>query len=111
MFCPNCGTEVNDNAAVCTQCDSSIKAAPAEKIENHLVGAILVTLFCCIPFGIIAIVNAAQVNTKIALGDIVGARESAAKAQKWIERSLAIGLIIIVLNTLLRVVSVAMANC
>ena len=110
MFCPNCGTEVNDNAAVCTQCGSALKASPTEKIENHLVGAILVTLFCCIPFGIIAIVNAAQVNTKIAQGDIAGAREAAAKAKKWINWSIGIGLVIILLNILVNVAGMLMST-
>lgn len=50
---------------------------------NYLVPAILVTLFCCWPFGIPAIVFAAQVNTKWAEGDSRGAREASAKAKMW----------------------------
>jgi hypothetical protein len=52
-------------------------------IPNYLVPSILVTLFCCIPFGIAAIVYAGQVNTKLAAGDIDGARKSSDLAKRW----------------------------
>ncbi len=54
--------------------------ATAPQIPNHLVWAILATLFCCLPGGIVSIVYAAQVNGKIAAGDIAGARDSSDKA-------------------------------
>ena len=54
-----------------------------EFVPNHLVWAILTTLFCCLPAGIVSIVYAAQVNGKLAAGDIAGAQDSAAKAKKW----------------------------
>jgi hypothetical protein len=57
-------------------------AAP-EKIQNYLVQSILITLCCCVPPGIVAIVYAAQVNTKLAAGDIQGAHESARLAKIW----------------------------
>ncbi len=57
--------------------------ATAPQVSNNLVWAILSTLFCCLPLGIVSIVFAAQVNTKLAVGDIAGARESADKAKKW----------------------------
>lgn len=55
----------------------------APQVSNNLVWAILSTLFCCLPLGIVSIVFAAQVNTKLAAGDVAGAQESAAKAKKW----------------------------
>ena len=39
-------------------------------IPNHLVEAILVTLCCCVPLGIPAIVYGAQVGPKVAAGDV-----------------------------------------
>ena len=57
-------------------------AAPV-KVDNYLVPAILVTLCCCLPFGIVAIVYAAQVNTKLGAGDYAGAQESAKNAKLW----------------------------
>lgn len=52
-------------------------------VPNHLVPSILATLFCCLPFGIVAIVNAAQVNSKLAGGDVMGATLSSKRARQW----------------------------
>jgi hypothetical protein len=52
-------------------------------IPNYLVWAILVTVLCCLPFGIVAIVYAAQVNTKLQAGDIRGAMDSSKNARMW----------------------------
>ena len=68
---------------------------PAQ-IPNYLVPAILVTLFCCVPFGIISIVYAAQVNGKVALGDIEGALRTSRSAKKWAWISFGVGLVITV---------------
>ncbi len=51
--------------------------------KNWLVESILVTFFCCLPFGIIGLVNASQVETRFALGDIAGAERAAAEARRW----------------------------
>jgi len=64
----------------------------AEKIPNHLVGAILVTLFCCQIFGIVSIVYAAQVNGKLAAGDVPGAVASSNKAKAWMWWGFCLGL-------------------
>lgn len=52
-------------------------------VPNNLVWAILTTLFCCLPLGIVSIIYAAQVDGKRAAGDIAGAREAARKAGRW----------------------------
>ena len=57
--------------------------ATTPQIPNHLVWAILSTLFCCLPLGIVSIVFAAQVNGKVAAGDIAGARGASGKAKKF----------------------------
>ena len=51
--------------------------------KNWLVEAILVTVFCCLPFGIVGIVKAAEVNSKFAAGNYAGAVESSRSAAKW----------------------------
>lgn len=71
--------------------------ATAPQIPNHLVWAILATLFCCLPGGIVSIVYAAQVNGKIAAGDIAGARDSSDKAKKWAMWSAIAGVVGLVL--------------
>jgi hypothetical protein len=68
-----------------------------EYIPNHLVWAILSTLFCCLPLGIVSIVYASQVDGKRAAGDIAGAREASVKAKFWAMLSAGLALIPITL--------------
>ena len=56
---------------------------PRPNIPNHLVKAIISTLCCCLPFGIVAIVFAAQVNGKLDSGDYAGAQKSSEQAKFW----------------------------
>ncbi|GAA3560645.1 hypothetical protein GCM10022222_50560 [Amycolatopsis ultiminotia] len=51
--------------------------------DNHLVWAILSTVFCCVPFGIVAIVKATQVNTLWYQGFPAEAHRAADEARKW----------------------------
>ncbi|MEO7478124.1 MAG: CD225/dispanin family protein [Lysobacteraceae bacterium] len=52
-------------------------------VPNYLVWAILSTLFCCLPLGIVSIVYASQVDGKRAAGDIAGAQAAASSAKNW----------------------------
>ena len=60
-------------------------AAPnyADKPETYLVWAILTTLFCCLPFGIVSIINAAKVDSAWAQGQYLEAAQRSASAKKW----------------------------
>ena len=71
-----------------------------EYIPNHLVWAILSTLFCCLPLGIVSIVYASQVDGKRSVGDIAGAREASDKAKFWAMLSAGLMLIPLVLYLL-----------
>jgi hypothetical protein len=53
------------------------------KPPNYLVWAILSTLFCCLPLGIVSIVFAAQVDSKYNSGDYAGAVGASENAKKW----------------------------
>lgn len=66
---------------------------PPSKPDSNLVPAILVTLFCCLPFGIASIVYASQVDTKYSAGDYDGAAESAAKSKFWMWWALGVGFV------------------
>jgi 4-amino-4-deoxy-L-arabinose transferase-like glycosyltransferase len=68
--------------------------------ENWLVEAILVTLLCCLPFGVVGIIFAAQVNTKQQAGDMEGAEKSRREAAKWTKLGFWIGLGVLVLYVL-----------
>ena len=61
--------------------------------DNKLVWSILVTLFCCLPLGIVAIIKSAEVNSKWTAGDVAGAQQSAADAGKWIKWSVIAGVV------------------
>jgi|SRR6185369_8705284 hypothetical protein len=109
MFCPQCGAANADNAPQCNQCGTPLQplqayvppqpvpspqapgAVPSQPyagdpIPNYLWQSIVCTvlgLMCCLslPFGIVAIVFSTQVNSKLAYGDIVGAKDSSNKAK------------------------------
>jgi hypothetical protein len=66
---------------------------PGGDIPSYLVQAILTTCCCCQPFGIVAIVYAAQVSGKISGGDYEGARRSSDSAKMWCWIAFAVGLV------------------
>jgi predicted secreted protein len=66
----------------------------AGNVANYLVPAILVTVLCCLFTGIPAIVYAAQVNGKLATGDIAGAQVASKNAKMWCWISVGAGLLI-----------------
>jgi hypothetical protein len=85
VYCTHCGTERAAGATVCTNCGQQAQVFPAvlAPIPNYLVQSILVTICCCMPFGIVALVFAAQVNSKLAAGDVAGAQAASASARTW----------------------------
>ena len=52
-------------------------------VPNYLVQSIMVTLCCCMPFGIAAIVFAAKVDGLASSGRIAEAQEASRKAKMW----------------------------
>ena len=109
MTCGKCGAAIADDVNVCPQCGTSV-ARPtvvegkAAAIPNHLVGAIISTLCCCLPFGIPAIIFATQVNSKIAAGDLEGARKASKNALTWMLVSIGVGIVLQVINILIQVI-------
>jgi hypothetical protein len=74
-------------------------------VPNYLVHSILVTVLCCLPTGIAAIVYAAQVNTKLAAGDFAGAQQASKNAKMWCWISAAAGILVGLLYLLVGVLS------
>jgi hypothetical protein len=62
--------------------------------DPYLAQSILVTLCCCLPFGVAAIVNAAKVNGLLAIGDYEGAVRASDEAKKWCWVSFILGIIV-----------------
>jgi len=80
---------------------------PPRPPKNWLVESILVTLFCCLPFGIAGIVHASKVDSKYGSGDYAGAEQASADAKKWTMLGFWIGLGVGVLYFLLMALGVA----
>jgi hypothetical protein len=74
---------------------------------NNLVWAILATILCCVPLGIVSIVYSAQVNSKWAVGDVAGAYASAKKAKSWAIWAAVLGVVGSILSLIFFVVVAA----
>ena len=64
---------------------------------NYLVSAIIGTVLCCWPAGLVAIIYASQVNSKWAMGDYHGAQMASNNARTWSNISIWSALAIFVL--------------
>ena len=75
------------------------------KPDSNLVWAILTTLFCCLPFGIVSIVYASKVDSLWAQGNYQGAQDASSKAKSWAMWAAISGGIVIVLYIILVVIA------
>jgi hypothetical protein len=107
MYCTNCGAQRPDTGNICPNCNERIRRFPAApKIENYLVPSIFVTLCCCLPAGVVALIYAAQVNSKLVAGDIAGAEQASKSAKLWMTIGICGGVIV----ALIKVVAVMMSS-
>lgn len=75
--------------------------------KSWLLESILVTLFCCLPFGIAGIVNASRVESRYYAGDIEGAMRASQEAGKWTKVAFWLGIVGVLLYVILAVAGVA----
>jgi hypothetical protein len=73
---------------------------------NYLLWAILTTIFCCLPFGIVSIIFAAQVNTKWDAGDYDGAMNASRNAKIWAWVSFFVTLLIVFVYSALAILGI-----
>lgn len=104
--CPQCGKERPEGATYCSFCGAlfavegagfrPLQPPPAPalyELQTYLVHSILVTIFCCMPFGVVAIVFAAMATSAKSLGNYSEAARQARLAWTWVKVSFFIGLI------------------
>ena len=72
--------------------------------KSWLVESILVTLLCCLPFGIVGIINAANVNGQWQAGQYEQAQKSSDNAKKWTIIGAVCGLIGVIISVIFTVV-------
>lgn len=77
------------------------------KPDNYLIWAILSTLFCCLPLGVVSIVYSSKVDGQYNAGDFGGAQDSADKAKKFAMWSAISAGIVIALYIIVAVIAVA----
>lgn len=88
MYCKYCGAEIADGSTFCPKCGKNI--SPVEpcptnlkKPGSHLVLSIIVTICCCIPFGIVAILYGSKVEGAWAGGRYEEAVRCSRLAKRW----------------------------
>lgn len=64
--------------------EGSVSPSGVVKPKDYLVESILVTVFCCMIFGILGIVYSVQANSAFSSGNITAANEFSAKAKQWV---------------------------
>ena len=118
-FCTNCGAPVPPPAAdpqpqqqyynpqpdpqpQYQQTQQAQQVNIGTKPKSHLALSILVTILCCWPFGIPAIVYSAKVNNRWNEGDAAGAQDASKKAMTWIIVSAILGIVGTVLYILIK---------
>ena len=111
MYCTRCGQPLAPDATACLNCGQRVhRPAAPPPIPNYLVHSIFVTFCCCLPVGIVAVVYAAQVNSKLAAGDVTGAMAASRSAKMWALIGLILGIVIFLLNLAFGVVGAFMDN-
>ena len=118
-FCKNCGNQVNDGTKFCPKCGQVIDGAPQQQVyqqpaqayqqplqqrpykpDSHMVLAILTTIFCCLPLGIVAILQANKVDKFYHMGEYDEANAASQSAKKWSIIGIIVGFISICLSLL-----------
>lgn len=74
--------------------DQDAPAHPGPPPRDNMPWAILTTLLCCLPFGIVSIVFASQVKPRWAAGEYVAAVEAATRSRRWAWWGLFVGVFV-----------------
>jgi hypothetical protein len=84
--------------------------AATQNVPTYLWQSIVVTLCCCLPVGIVAIVYSAQVSSKLSAGDVAGAVDASKKARMWCWIAFAGGFVGFIAGIILQAMGMTLAN-
>ena len=113
--CHECNAQISDAATTCPHCGAPVQKPAAQPSvhtnsnvcpETHLTKAILVTILCCWPVGIPAIVNAAGVSNAFISGHYDLALEKSKNAEKWCKYCIITGVAFWIIYILIIVICV-----
>ena len=76
--------------------------------DTYMVWAVLVTVFCCLPFGIVSIVKASQVSSLYSQGRYQEAVAASEAAKKWAIWSAVAGVVISIIVIVLQIVGIGL---
>jgi hypothetical protein len=77
-------------------------------VPNYMVPAII-SIFCCWPLAIPAIIFATQVNSKLAAGDTAGAEDASKKAKMFAFIAIGLGVLGILIYVIMLVLGVGLS--
>jgi hypothetical protein len=92
MYCAHCGALNNDASTACSSCGRALLRAGvvvfpagtrAEPTKTYLAQSIIVTVLCCIPAGVPAIVYSSLAMTRNSEGRYDEAHAYSRKASMW----------------------------
>lgn len=96
MYCTKCGTENEEVSIFCQSCGKSLSTESNTELvppKTWLLESILVTLFCCLPFGIAGIIYASKIETHFYAGRKNEAYRYSEGAKKWVIASFITGIV------------------
>ena len=82
--------------------------AGSATVPNYMVPAII-SIFCCWPLAIPAIIFAAQVNNKAQAGDIAGAQDASKKAKMFSFIAIGLGVLLILIYVIMMILGVGLS--
>jgi hypothetical protein len=84
-------------------------AGGSATVPNYLVPAII-SIFCCWPLAIPAIIFATQVNGKVAAGDIAGAQDASKKAKTFSFIAIGIGVAVWLIYGIMMILGMSLGS-
>ena len=77
---------------------SRTRAPELDRVRSHLAVAVMCTLVCFAPLGVAAVVYAGNVRTRLALGDVEGARQASRMAKRlcWASAAVTLGFLLMI---------------